>query len=64
MLTKKKIKIMTPKEKAIELYNKFKNKKQAHFCVDELINDSDASNPYEVDRLTYWVAVKEWLFLI
>ena len=49
---------MTPKEKAIELYNKFRNenpvmainiraKKQALICIDEIIKETPELTPEE-----------------
>lgn len=63
---------MTPKEKAKELYSKFEDaitglegnewwsssKQCALIAVDEIINDCDASSPFETTRLNYWNEVK------
>lgn len=36
-------------------------KKCALVAVGELINDCDASSPFEVERLEYWALVKDYL---
>ena len=62
---------MTAKEKAKDLYSKYEfvyiqnytSKHEVKQCaiiaVDELINDCDASSPFEEERLKYWEKVKE-----
>lgn len=66
---------MTPKEKAEELVQKFNNiwsdvpfrnssvfydsYRCALTAVDEIINDCDASSPFETMRLEYWGEVKK-----
>lgn len=65
---------MTPQEKAEELIKKFfepvrwklgqenvtqRAKQCALIAVDELLNDTDASSPFEIDRLEYWQEVKQ-----
>jgi hypothetical protein len=64
---------MEAKEKAIELFNKYKpicagynggqsnkyfSKQAALIAVDEMINDCDASSPFETTRFEYWQQVK------
>lgn len=59
---------MTTKEKAAEIYFKMmeqsfggdseQSKQCALIAVDELINDCDASSPFEVERLKWWQQVK------
>lgn len=34
-------------------------KKCALITVDELLNDCDASGPFEIERINYWEQVKE-----
>lgn len=66
---------MSPQGKALELIKKYKDiqdntdiyssipwikaKDCAIICVWELINDTDASSPYEMDRLNYWSKVRQ-----
>lgn len=58
---------MTPKEKAIQLYNKFSNaanshiegKKCALICVDELIKECTVYRPSPESRFDYWQEVKK-----
>lgn len=64
---------MTPKEKSIEIYNKFRNensvmsanvraKKQALILVDEIINELKEFYDefgFSESRLKYWQEVKE-----
>jgi len=65
---------MTPKEKANELVHKYNNNEQLYYlitvyhaiecaiiAVDELLNDCDASSPFEEKRINYWQEVKEEL---
>jgi hypothetical protein len=33
----------------------------AIFCVDEMLNDTDASSPFEVKRLEHWNKIKQEL---
>ncbi len=58
----------TPKEKAIELYNKFRNanstmaangyaKKQAIICVDEIIKAFDLYGNDLMGEINYWQEV-------
>jgi hypothetical protein len=64
---------MEAKEKAKELFNKYKpicagynggqsnkyfSKQAALIAVDEMINDCDASSPFETTRFEYWQQVK------
>lgn len=65
---------MTPKEKAEDLWLGFyellpdsvysnegakaEAKKYALICVEEIINDTDSSSPFEGERLNYWQSVK------
>ena len=57
---------MTPQEKAKELFDKFSlgyyhapNAKQcALIAVIEILNDCDASSPFEEVRIKYWQEVK------
>lgn len=65
---------MTPKQKAQDLWlsyyellpdgiysnegAKAEAKRFALIAVDELINDTDSSSPFEVERLEYWQQVK------
>jgi hypothetical protein len=60
---------MTAKEKANELVDKMLNqqsysedlydaKQCALVAVDEILNDCDASSPFEVDRIDFWQQVK------
>jgi hypothetical protein len=64
------MKDLNPKEKAKELVEQFTfrceecdydwNAKQcALIAINELINDCDASSPFEEQRLTYWQEVKQ-----
>lgn len=67
---------MTPKEKAIELFDKFKDefnwvekdynidlyrdtKQCALIAVDEILDDGNASSPFEEYRIMYWNEVKK-----
>jgi hypothetical protein len=54
--------MMTPKEKAEDLFNKFKSFGFASLCVDEILNtlkrDSDFTNTYEQAK-RYWEDVKK-----
>ena len=61
---------MSPKDKAIELYNKFygiplyiKTIKQCcYYTVDELLNEYPSQCPkdsYEMERHLYWTEVKQ-----
>lgn len=63
---------MTPKEKAIELYNKFRNensvmtsniraKKQTFICLDEIIKSYNTKNLIYTKEVIYWNEVKEEL---
>lgn len=62
---------MTPKEKATALVDKYyeddlmwedlsyiQAKKCALIAVEEIINDTDASSPFETQRLIFWNEVK------
>jgi hypothetical protein len=64
---------MEAKEKAKELFNKYKpicagynggqsnkyfSKQAALIAVDEMINDCDASSPFETTRFEFWQEVK------
>jgi len=62
---------MEAKDKAKDIVNKFFMEKELYddltlaqsktcaiICVDELINDCDASSPFEYLRLKYWNEVK------
>ena len=68
---------MTPKEKAIDLVESFMlwkfqkcelSKKQARQCaliaVDEILDDSNASSPFEEYRIMYWNEVKQEIELL
>lgn len=66
---------MTPKEKAKELFYKFYGNKSADLletylkadlakmsaliAVNELLKDTDASSPFEEQRLKFWQEVKQ-----
>jgi hypothetical protein len=65
---------MTPQEKAKELIDKYKPicgsywggninkqfaKQSALIAVNELLNDCNASNPFEEVRIKYWQEVKK-----
>ena len=68
---------MTPKEKAIDLVESFMlwkfqkcelSKKQARQCaliaVDEILDDGNASSPFEEYRIMYWNEVKQEIELL
>jgi len=66
---------MTPKEKSIEIVEKYVDiqseleettqfywgyaVKCALISVNELINDTNSSSPFEVERLVFWSEVKQ-----